>query len=87
MRRRRAKALPMMMMAELAFASWETIMRRSLLMARGACSPAEYQRMVAEKMRAATLSATAMAGKRGNRAILAPWHSRATANAKRLRKS
>ena len=30
------------MMTELAFASWETIARRSLMIARGKCSPAEY---------------------------------------------
>lgn len=36
----------------LAAASWETIARRSMLMATGRCSPAEYQRMMTEKAQA-----------------------------------
>lgn len=92
-RRRRAKSpkaafLPLTM-AQLAFASWETIARRTLMMASNTCSAAEYQRMVAEK-NAAALETAALLAKGGGRAsaasLLAPWHSRATANAKRLRK-
>jgi hypothetical protein len=41
-----------MTMARLMAASWKTVLRRSLLMARGACSAAEYQRMTAEKIAA-----------------------------------
>jgi hypothetical protein len=73
------------MAAELMMASWETIARRSLTMVRGTCSPAECQRMVAEKAAAMQLSALAVMNGRGKRLVLAPWHKRATANAKRLR--
>ena len=51
----------------------------------GNMSPAEYQRMVAEKAAAMQLSALAVMGGRGKKQVLAPWHKRATANAKRLR--
>ena len=79
-------ALPLMV-AELALASWETMLRRSLLIAQGSCSTTEYQRMVLEKTRAAQLSALALTKADGDMtAALAPWHSRAVANAKRLRR-
>ena len=76
------------MMAELAWASWETIARRSLMMAQNTCSLAEYNRMVAEKTAAAldigrVLTSPGVSAE----ALLLPLHSRATANAKRLRKS
>jgi hypothetical protein len=76
-------------MSELTFASWETIARRSLMIAQGTCSPAEYQRMITEKAQAAAASsAIFMAG--GGRApvaaVLDPWRKRARANAKRLRR-
>jgi len=77
------------MMAELAWASWETIARRSLMMAQNSCSLAEYNRMVYEKT-AATLEISrvlASPGSASAEALLRPLHSRATANAKRLRKS
>jgi hypothetical protein len=77
------------MLAELMVASWETIARRTWMMASGSCSPAEYRRMVTEKTTAAYRSGRALAsgvGDRAMRAALAPWHRRATANAKRLRK-
>jgi len=45
--RSRARTLPLMM-AELAMASWETVARRTAMIARGTCTPAEYQRMVIE---------------------------------------
>jgi hypothetical protein len=83
--RRRARSLPPMM-AELAMASWETIARRSAMMARGACTPTEYQRMVIEKVAALQQSALAMMTGRGDKATLRPWHKRATANARRLRR-
>jgi hypothetical protein len=74
------------MMTELAMASWETIARRSTMIARGALSAAEYQRMVLEKAAALQESALAMMTGRGKKAALAPWHKRATANARRLRR-
>jgi len=49
-RRKRKSPLPLLL-AELSFASWETIHRRTLMMARGACSPAEYSRMIGEGRR------------------------------------
>jgi hypothetical protein len=73
------------MATELMMASWETIARRSLMMIQGTCSPAEYQRMVTEKAAAMQLSGLAILHGRGKRQVLAPWHKRATANAKRLR--
>jgi len=88
-KRRRVTPLPFMM-AELMLSSWETIARRTWLIAQGRCPPAEYQRMVAEKAAAAYRSGLALASKRGEagtRAALKPWHRRATANAKRLRRA
>jgi len=84
-RRRRARSFPLMM-AELAMASWETIARRTASMARGTLTPAEYQRMVIEKAAALQQSAVAVMTGRGKKAVLAPWHKRATANARRLRR-
>jgi hypothetical protein len=84
----RARPLPLLL-AELAFASWETMLRRSAMIAAGTCSAAEYQRMVLEKAEAARRSALAMmapGGSRGLEAALAPWHRRARANARRLRR-
>ena len=75
-----------MMMTELIMASWETMARRTSLIARGACTPAEYQRMIMEKAAAWQQSAMAMMTGRGKKAVLAPWHKRATANARRLRR-
>ena len=74
------------MMARLAAASWETIFRRTLMMAQGTCSPAEYHRMATEKMAAMQLSTAALMTGRGDAAILAPFVVRARANAKRLRR-
>jgi hypothetical protein len=72
--------------AELAFASWQTILLRTGLIASGACSAAEYQRMVMEKMAALQQSGYAAVQSCGDdhRAIMRPWHRAATANAKRL---
>lgn len=78
-----------LMLAELAFASWETIARRSLMIAQGTCPPAEWQRMVSEKTTAAEQSLAALTGpldENSLTAALAPWHKRATANAQRLRR-
>jgi hypothetical protein len=89
-RRKRRNTTPLpLMFAELAFASWETIARRTLMMATGTCTPAEYQRMVFEKAHAAQRSGAAMTRRRNKNAvsaILAPWHSGATKNARRLRR-
>jgi hypothetical protein len=82
-----ALSLPIMI-GEIATSSLETIARRTWMMAQGRCSAAEYRRMVREKAAAAQSSASALARSRGKDAalaILAPWHSRVTANAKRLR--
>ncbi|MCU0838239.1 MAG: hypothetical protein MUE49_05890 [Rhodospirillales bacterium] len=87
--RRTAKPLLPLMVGEMAVASVETIGRRLLLIARGRCSAAEYRRMVLEKVEAARRSAAIVAtsaGKAKPQAVLAPWHGRVTANAKRLRK-
>ena len=76
------------MFAELAASSAETILRRTLMMAQGTCSPAEYRRMVAEK--AAATQTTTLALLRGTTdmaTLLTPWHKRAGANAKRLRRT
>lgn len=79
------------MWAELAFASWETIAHRSLMMMSATCSPEEYHRMAAEKFRAMSRATLILAsGATGPTAIAAalrPWHSAATANAKRLRRT
>ena len=77
-------ALPMMF-TELAMASWETVWHRTALMASGACTAAEYERMVQEKMRAMQLASFAMMTGQNTEAVLRPFHKRATANAKRLR--
>ncbi len=75
-----------MLMTRLTMASWETIFRRTLMMATGNCSPAEYQRMAAEKLQAAQQSMVALATGRGQAAALAPYVARTRANVRRLRK-
>ena len=75
-----------MTMASLTATSWETIFRRTLLMARGTCSPAEYRRMTAEKVAAVRTSVGALMSGRSQAAVLAPFVSRTRANAKRLRR-
>jgi hypothetical protein len=83
--RRTSSTLPVMM-AQLTVASWETIFHRTLMMARGTCSPAEYQRMVMEKAAAMRTSTRALASRKGGGAVLAPFLWRARGNAKRLRR-
>lgn len=78
-------ALPVTMTL-LALASWETIVRRSLLIVQGACSLAEYQRMMGEKAAATRSSAMTILKGGGPAAIMAPFVRRARANARRLRK-
>jgi hypothetical protein len=74
------------MMVELAMASWETIARRTAMIAQGTLTAAEYQHMVMEKAAAVQQSAMAVMTGRGKKAALQPWHKRATANARRLRR-
>jgi hypothetical protein len=87
MKKRRIHANLPLMMAQLSLASWEVVLRRTTMMAQNKCSPAEYRRMVAEKSAAAKATGALLASGRATAAnLLTPWHSRATANAKRLRK-
>jgi hypothetical protein len=81
----RTRNLPAMM-TQLAMSSWETIFHRSLMMAQGTCSPAEYQRMVMEKAAAMQASTLALMTGRGHAAALAPYLVRSRANARRLRR-
>ncbi len=75
-----------MMMARLTMDSWETVFHRSVMMAQGTCSTAEYQRMVMEKSAAVQSSMTALMTGQSQVAVMAPFARRARANAKRLRK-
>jgi hypothetical protein len=75
-----------MMMARLTAASLETILHRTTMMAKGTCSPTEYQRMIAEKATAARRSMLALMTGKNPTAVLAPYSSRARANARRLRR-
>jgi len=83
--RRHTRTLPLMM-AELLAASWETVARRTSMIAQGSCTPSEYQRMMLEKAVALQQSTIAVMTGRGKKAALAPWYKRATANARRLRR-
>jgi hypothetical protein len=73
------------MMGSLMAASWETIFHRTMLMAQGACTAAEYQRMVTEKVLAMQRSTMAMMTGRSQEAVIAPYLRTARANARRLR--
>ncbi len=75
-----------LMMGELAAASWETMWHRSVLMLSGQCTAAEYEQMVTEKMAALQIAGSAVMAGRDVAAVLRPFHKRATANARRLRK-
>ena len=93
-RRRRAVSLASAaslpwMMTDLALTSWETITRRSLLMAQNRCSPLEYHRMLTEKAMAVMETGFRLASAGGNApltSLLTPWLKRSKANSKRLRK-
>ena len=87
-KRERTKAVPLpLMTAEPTLASWETIARRTWMLAPGTRSAAECRRMVREKAHAAHRSGLPVArGTRDVSTLLAPWHQAATANAKRLRR-
>ena len=80
----RSLALPQLY-SELAIASWETIVHRTMMMMNGTCSINEYQRMVMEKSEAMQHSTIALMTGGSERAVLAPFHAKARANAKRLR--
>ena len=75
-----------MMMAQLTLASWETMLRRTLMIARGTCTPAEYRRMTAEKVAAVQMSMGALMRGRGQAAMLAPFVNRTRVNVRRLRR-
>lgn len=85
MSKHRSRNLPAMM-TQLTLSSWETIFHRTLMMAQGTCSVAEYQRMVMEKAAAMQASTLAMMTGRGNAAVMAPYLVRSLANARRLRR-
>ena len=80
-----AYTLPLML-AELTAASFETMWHRTTLMMSGECTSVEYERMLTEKMRAIQLSTAALVNGDSLEAMLHPFHKRATANARRLRK-
>ena len=64
------------MMTELMFSSFETIARRSWMLAQGKCSPTEFARMVLEKQQALSLSGFALLSGASAASILAslpPW--------------
>jgi len=82
---KRTRNIPAMM-TQLTLSSWETIFHRSVMMAQGTCSAAEYQRMVMEKAAAMQASTMALMTGRGNAAVLAPYLVRSRANARRLRR-
>lgn len=73
------------MLTRLATASWETIFHRTVLMASGTCSAAEYRRMIAEKMDASYSATMALLTGQGGTAASTPYLHAATANAQRLR--
>ncbi|MGH7089845.1 MAG: hypothetical protein ACREFQ_13185 [Stellaceae bacterium] len=77
-----------LILAELGLAAFETVALRMSLMARGAMSDAEYRRMTTEKLIAAQRSmlAALRPGQGRGRAMIAPFHRAARANAKRLRR-
>ncbi|MFO1152864.1 MAG: hypothetical protein U1E42_04225 [Rhodospirillales bacterium] len=78
------------MLTETFWSSVQTIGRRTRLIAEGRCTAAEYRRMLEEKVAAAQDSAAVLARRRGSggvTALLAPWHRRVKANARRLARS
>jgi hypothetical protein len=83
----RSSLLPLKML-ELTLASWETIGHRTLMMARGTCSAMEYARMVHEKAVASRRSSVLLSRSKPPTlsALIEPWHRKATANARRLRR-
>ena len=86
-RRRRRSTQSVDGIVYLVLASWETVALRSLLIAQGRCSFAEYNRMALEKIQAASLSTAWLARNPGRAGpgVIAPWRRLAVANARRLR--
>lgn len=85
-RKNSSAALPRMLL-ELAMNSAETIGRRWWMVASGKSTPAEYRRMVLEKVKAAQETGAAMFFRKPSAAaLLRPWHAGARRNVKRLRK-
>jgi hypothetical protein len=80
----RSRSLPELY-GELAVASWETIMQRTMMMMTGTCTVDEYQSMIAEKVEAMQHATLALMTGGGELDMLAPFHAKARANAKRLR--
>jgi hypothetical protein len=76
-----------MMLAGLVMASWETALRRMVMMAQGTCPLTEYERMAAEKVAAVHRSMVALATGQGQAAVLAPFVTCARANVRRLRRT
>ena len=77
------------MMTDLMLSSWETIARRSLLIAQNQCSPLEYHRMLSEKAMAAMETGFHLISTGGSapiESLITPWLTRSRANSKRLRK-
>jgi hypothetical protein len=77
------------MMTDLMLSSWETIARRTLLMAQNRCSPLEYNLMIFEKAEAAMETSLKLISANGHApmaSLIAPWLKRTKANSKRLRK-
>ena len=70
---------------ELALASWETIVHRTMMILSGTCSMDEYQRMITEKSEAVQHAAIALITGGSDVAVLSPFHAKARENAKRLR--
>ena len=77
------------MMTDLMMSSWETIARRSLLIAQNQCSPLEYHLMISEKALAAMETGykfIAAGGQPAIASLITPWLERSKANSRRLRK-
>jgi len=84
---KKVQALPTILIG-LAAASAETVARRWWMMASGGCSPAEYQRMAAEKVKAALQSsAVVFSANSSLPRLLHPWLLGARRNAARLRRT
>jgi len=80
---------PAFALAELALASWETMLWRNWAVLRGTCPPAEFGRMAAEKAAAAWATGLALLRAGPSATLedaLSPWRRRAAANARRLRR-
>jgi hypothetical protein len=73
------------MMAQLAFASWETMGYRIMLIAQGACTMSEYELMASEKVEALQLSTLALLTGCSQEEVVKPYLQRAQNNASRLR--